>query len=92
MSSIKGSRRRGIALHLPLIIGTLISAFPFYWAVIMSTHSSSEIFSYPPKLLPGTHFLENVRNLFDAIDFFGSMWNSLLVATSVTFQIGRAHV
>ncbi len=69
-STIKGSRRRGIALHLSLIIGLLLSVFPFYWAVIMSTHSSTEIFSYPPKLLPGSHFLENVRNLFDN-DFFG---------------------
>ncbi|MGW4751978.1 carbohydrate ABC transporter permease [Streptomyces chartreusis] len=87
MASIKGSGRRGIALHTSLIIGVLLSAFPFYWAVIMSTHTSSEIFSYPPKLLPGSHFLENVRSLFDTIDFFGSMWNSLLVATVVTFLV-----
>ncbi|MEX3101039.1 carbohydrate ABC transporter permease [Streptomyces sp. V2] len=87
MSSIKGSRRRGIALHAVLVVGLLLSAFPFYWAVIMSTHTSSEIFSYPPKLLPGSHFGENVRNLFDAIDFFGSMGNSLLVATSVTVLV-----
>ncbi|WP_416971214.1 carbohydrate ABC transporter permease [Streptomyces sp. 4F14] len=84
---IKGSRRRGVALHAVLVIGLLLSAFPFYWAVIMSTHTSSEIFSYPPKLLPGSHFAENVRNLFDAVDFFGSMWNSLLVATSVTVLV-----
>ncbi|MBC2900394.1 carbohydrate ABC transporter permease [Streptomyces cupreus] len=87
MASIKGSRRRGIALHAVLVIGLLLSAFPFYWAVIMSTHTSTEIFSYPPKLLPGTHFLENVRHLLDNIDFFGSMFNSLLVATSVTFLV-----
>ncbi|GAQ53978.1 carbohydrate ABC transporter permease [Streptomyces acidiscabies] len=87
MSSIKGSRRRGIALHAVLVIGLLLSAFPFYWAVIMSTHTSSEIFSYPPKLLPGSHLGENVRNLFDSIDFFGSMGNSLLVATSVTVLV-----
>lgn len=53
----------------------------------MSTHTTSEIFSYPPKLLPGTHFLENVRSLFDTVDFFGSMVNSLLVAGSVTFLV-----
>ncbi|MFD5572874.1 carbohydrate ABC transporter permease [Streptomyces cadmiisoli] len=87
MASIKGSRRRGLALHAVLVIGLLISAFPFYWAVIMSTHTSTEIFSYPPKLLPGPHFLENVRNLFDNIDFFGSMFNSLLVATCVTVLV-----
>jgi cellobiose transport system permease protein len=86
-STIKGSQRRGIALHLSLIIGLLLSVFPFYWAVIMSTHSSTEIFSYPPKLLPGSHFLENVRNLFDNVDFFGSMFNSLLVACSVTVLV-----
>ncbi|MGP4088107.1 carbohydrate ABC transporter permease [Streptomyces sp. KR55] len=86
-STIKGSRRRGIALHAVLVLGLLLSAFPFYWAVIMSTHTSTEIFSYPPKLLPGPHFLENVRNLFDTIDFFGSMLNSLLVAISVTVLV-----
>ncbi|MER7837822.1 carbohydrate ABC transporter permease [Streptomyces sp. NPDC096040] len=87
MASIKGTRSRGIALHTVLVIGLLLSAFPFYWAVIMSTHTSSEIFSYPPKLLPGPHLLENARGLFDNIDFFGSMWNSLLVASSVTFLV-----
>ncbi|WP_133913751.1 carbohydrate ABC transporter permease [Streptomyces sp. NBC_00582] len=87
MATIKGSRRRGAALHASLVLGVLLSAFPFYWAVIMSTHTSSEIFSYPPKLLPGTHFLENLRHLLDAIDFFGSMANSLLVAGSVTVLV-----
>jgi cellobiose transport system permease protein len=87
MASIKGFRRRGIGLHASLIFGVLLSAFPFYWAVIMSTHASSEIFSYPPRLLPGSHFLENLRHLFDNIDFFGSMANSLLVAGSVTFLV-----
>ncbi|MFE9443910.1 carbohydrate ABC transporter permease [Streptomyces sp. NPDC006602] len=84
---IQGVRRRGIALHAVLVIGLLLSAFPFYWAIIMSTHTSTEIFSYPPKLLPGSHFPQNVRSLFDNIDFFGSMFNSLLVACSVTFLV-----
>ncbi|KPI14669.1 ABC-type transporter, integral membrane subunit [Actinobacteria bacterium OK074] len=84
---IKGVRRRGIGLHATLFFGVLLSAFPFYWAVIMSTHTSSEIFSYPPKLLPGSHFMDNLHSLFDAIDFFGSMWNSVLVATTVTFLV-----
>lgn len=85
--AIEGTRRRGVALHAVLVLGLLLSAFPFYWAVIMSTHTSSEIFSYPPKLLPGSHFMENLRSLFDNIDFFGSMVNSLLVAVSVTFLV-----
>ncbi|MFF5476343.1 carbohydrate ABC transporter permease [Streptomyces sp. NPDC012935] len=85
--AIRGTRGRGIALHAVLVIGLLLSAFPFYWAVIMSTHTSTEIFSYPPKLLPGSHFLQNARSLFDNIDFLGSMLNSLLVASAVTFLV-----
>lgn len=85
--AVKGTRGRGLALHAALVAGLLLSAFPFYWAVIMSTHTTPEIFSYPPKLLPGPHFLENARSLFDTIDFFGSMANSLLVAGSVTFLV-----
>ncbi|MFJ8151456.1 carbohydrate ABC transporter permease [Streptomyces sp. NPDC094468] len=85
--AVKGTRGRGLALHTALVAGLLLSAFPFYWAVIMSTHTTSEIFSYPPKLLPGPHFLENARSLFDNIDFFGSMANSLLVAGSVTLLV-----
>ncbi|MFG2026148.1 carbohydrate ABC transporter permease [Streptomyces sp. NPDC048825] len=84
---IEGIRRRGIALHASLIVGVLLSAFPFYWAVIMSTHTSTDIFSYPPKLLPGSQFDDNISKLFDSIDFFGSMFNSLLVAASVTFLV-----
>ncbi|MDH6626291.1 cellobiose transport system permease protein [Streptomyces sp. LBL] len=86
-TGIQGSQRRGIALHAVLVIGLLLSAFPFYWAIIMSTRTSTEIFSYPPKLLPGSHFLENLRSLFDNVDFFGSMFNSLLVACAVTFLV-----
>ncbi|MCX4885109.1 MULTISPECIES: carbohydrate ABC transporter permease [unclassified Streptomyces] len=87
MASIKGTRSRSVTLHAVLVIGLLLSAFPFYWAVIMSTHTTSEIFSYPPKLLPSSHFLQNARSLFGNIDFFGSMFNSLLVAGSVTFLV-----
>jgi cellobiose transport system permease protein len=85
--AIRGTRKRAAALHVVLVVGLLLSAFPFYWAVIMSTHASSQIFSYPPKLLPGSHFLQNARHLFENVDFFGSMLNSLLVACSVTFLV-----
>jgi cellobiose transport system permease protein len=87
MKAMKGTRGRGLALHASLIAGVLLSLFPFYWTIVMSTHSSSEIFQYPPKLLPGSHFGENVSNLFDRVSFFGSMFNTLLVAVSVTFLV-----
>ncbi|MGW1884726.1 carbohydrate ABC transporter permease [Streptomyces sp. NPDC001970] len=83
----KGALARGVSLHAALIAGVVLSVFPFYLAVVMATRTTSEIFSYPPKLLPGSHFGENVRNLLDNVDFFGSMLNSLIVAVSVTVLV-----
>jgi cellobiose transport system permease protein len=85
--AMKGARPRGLLLHLSLIVGVVLSLFPFYWTAVMSTHTTSEIFQFPPKLLPGSHFDENVSALFDNVDFFGSMLNSLIVAGSVTFLV-----
>lgn len=87
VKGMKGTRARGLTLHLSLIAGVLVSLFPFYWTIVMSTRTSTEIFSFPPKLLPGSHFLENLRHLFQNIDFFGSMANTLIVAVSVTFLV-----
>ncbi|WP_329568114.1 carbohydrate ABC transporter permease [Streptomyces sp. NBC_01361] len=84
---VKGVRARGVSLHTALIAGVLLSLFPFYLAVVLATRSTNEIFSYPPKLLPGGHFGENVSHLLDNIDFFGSMLNSLIVAASVTVLV-----
>lgn len=87
VKGMKGARARGLTLHITLVAGVLLSLFPFYWTIVMSTRTSTEIFQFPPKLLPGTHFLENVRHLFQNIDFFGSMANTLIVAVSVTFLV-----
>ncbi|WP_351227448.1 carbohydrate ABC transporter permease [Streptomyces sp. NPDC002133] len=87
MPKTKGALARGVSLHAALIAGVVLSVFPFYLAVVMATRTTSEIFSYPPKLLPGSHFGENVRNLLDNVDFFGSMLNSLIVAVSVTVLV-----
>lgn len=84
---MKGVRSRGIGLHAGLLFGVLLSLFPFYWTVVMSTHTSTEIFQFPPKLLPGSHLDDNIRKLFDSVDFFGSMLNSTIVAGSVTFLV-----
>ncbi|WP_189110869.1 carbohydrate ABC transporter permease [Streptomyces camponoticapitis] len=85
--TMKGVRSGGVGLHAGLVLGVLLSLFPFYWTVVMSTHTSTEIFQFPPKLLPGSHFDENIGKLFDSVDFFGSMLNSAIVAGSVTFLV-----
>lgn len=80
-------RRRGILLHAALMFGAAVSLFPFYWTLVMATNSTEDIYRFPPKLTLGSEFGTNVRNVFDSIDFFGSMANTLIVACSVTVLV-----
>jgi len=80
-------RRRGILLHAALLFGAAVSLFPFYWTLVMATNSTEDIYRFPPKLTLGSEFVTNVRNVFDSIDFFGSMLNTLIVACSVTVLV-----
>lgn len=36
--------------HLFLILGGLISLFPFYWMFVLASRPSSVIYKYPPVL------------------------------------------
>lgn len=75
---------RRFGLLLLLGIGTLVSLFPFYWMFIGATHSSGEILSVPPNLLPGDQALENFRNLQESVGFTRVMLNSIFIAVVYT--------
>jgi cellobiose transport system permease protein len=77
-------RARGILLHTILMAGVAVSLFPFYWMIVMATNTSQDITSYPPKLTPGPHLLDNIQRLLDSIDFWGSTLNTVIVAVCTT--------
>ena len=80
-------RRAQVLPHAVLVVGVLISMFPFYWSIVLATNTSRDVFRYPPRLLPGSHLVENVHHVLDNIDFFGSMLNTLIVAICTTFLV-----
>lgn len=71
-----------IVTHACIIFGVGLSVFPFYWLLVMSTRTTAEIFGYPPKVVPGSHFVENVRNVFENVDLLRALLNSCIVAGS----------
>ncbi|PWJ49021.1 carbohydrate ABC transporter membrane protein 2, CUT1 family [Quadrisphaera granulorum] len=75
---------RSLVPHLVLWVGVVVALFPFYWSVVMATNTTRDIFSTPPKLVPGTHLLENLQNVFARIDFWGALGNTALVAVVTT--------
>jgi ABC-type glycerol-3-phosphate transport system permease component len=82
MNHASGNKK--MLLYLILFAGGILMAIPFYWMFILSTHSTSEIFTSPPPLLPGSHMVENYQNLIKNMPFYSSLWNSIFVAVVQT--------
>ncbi|WEX11202.1 sn-glycerol-3-phosphate ABC transporter permease UgpE [Chelativorans sp. AA-79] len=83
--------------HLVLIAGVVIVAFPVYVAIIASTHGPTDFMSGLVPLLPGSHTLENYREvLFSGVSTSGvpPLWlmmkNSLIMA--LTIAIGKIAI
>jgi multiple sugar transport system permease protein len=77
-------RLRGLGKHAILIVVTFLLVAPFYYVVLASCKNSTEIFTYPPKLLPLPPFLGNYQKLLGDTGFLRWMFNTLLVAGTVT--------
>jgi len=82
-----GSRRSRVGVRVLLLFGVLVSLFPFYWLVVMASITTQEILQFPPRLVPGTHLLENMREVIHRIDFFGSLFNTVVVSVAGTVLV-----
>jgi cellobiose transport system permease protein len=80
-------RRRQLGLYLMLVSGALLSFFPLYWLLVIASNTTSDIYKSPPKLLPGSHLIENIGKVFEKIDFVAPLVNTLFVALAVAFLV-----
>ena len=69
-----------IAMYTVLTVVGLLAAFPFYWMLVASTHRSATILTSPPPLVFGGALLQNYQELTSQINFWRTMWNSVLVS------------
>lgn len=76
-----------VLMYAFLTLASLLSLFPFYWMFVMATRPSSAYNSIPPTLTPGNMLVENFQKVLQQIDFFGAMWNSLILCTVVTVVV-----
>ncbi|WP_090091116.1 carbohydrate ABC transporter permease [Clostridium uliginosum] len=74
--------------HLLILSASLIAFFPFLWMGSSALKTSSEIFNFPPKLIPNSPQWRNFIEVFKEAPFGGYMFNSLFTASfEVAFQI-----
>ncbi len=84
MRENKRSFRRLFSLYLPLLIMLIFLLFPFYWMIVTSLKSDSELYSSTVTYWPKLPILDSYHKLFTDFNFLHPMGNSLIVAICTT--------
>lgn len=75
---------RTVLLLAILIITCIPFLFPFWWMIVGSLKNPTEIFAFPPSLLPKVWQWQNYVEVFRYQPYARHYWNSLYIATLVT--------
>jgi len=70
-----------MAIYLALIVSSLIFIVPFGWMISSSLKSTTQIFQFPPTLLPHPPLWSNYPQAVDYIPFGRYLINTLLICT-----------
>src|SRR6266540_6573220 len=70
-----------------LMVIVLVSAFPLYWSVVVSSRDQSAVGSYPPPLVPGGSLWDNLSKAFEQGNFGTALWNSTIVSGTITIAV-----
>ncbi len=66
------------------IVVALITATPFLWMALGSLKNATEVVQYPPTFFPREFAWNNYVEVFTSVPFLRYIFNSFLVASSVT--------
>ena len=78
---------KSLLLHLFLIIGLVISIFPFYWMIVSSLQPPEAIFVLPPHWFVTTPVFSNYLSVFEQTNFAVGFLNSSFITLTKTFLI-----
>ncbi len=77
-----------VLLYLPLLLWTVITCFPFWYMLVVSTRSAGDIFSFPPPLTLKPNFVEqfiiNYQNLISRTYYWRNLFNSVYISGMTT--------
>lgn len=79
--------RAGWSTYAILIAIAVISIFPLYWSIVVSSTDKSAIGRYPPPLVPGGNLWDNLSTAFEQGNFGLALVNSTIVAGTVTIAV-----
>jgi len=79
----------GPLTYVALVVTLLLSAFPLYWMFVVGSSTDEELAKLPPSVVPSTHFLDNMRDVFaeENAHFVSGLVNSLIVTVIITVSM-----
>ena len=80
---MKRKTRHEILIHAILIVLVIVLAFPVFFALVTSTLSFQESYEYPPKLIPGDQFTNNLKDAWERVNIGRLFFNSTLISVVV---------
>lgn len=89
----RASLLRKVFTYVLLILLVLFVLFPLAWVLSTSVKPSSEVFSIPPRWIPGHFTLEHYKNVLSDSSIPRYFWNSVavgLLATLLSLLLGGA--
>ena len=75
-------QRRLIPTYIFLIIVSFISVFPLYWMISAATNTSTDVSR--GRIIPGSYFMENFKNLISQQPLWRALGNSFFYAILTT--------
>ncbi|MCW4466877.1 carbohydrate ABC transporter permease [Glutamicibacter sp. MNS18] len=79
--------RPGFLTYGILLAFFLGGAFPLWYSMVIGSSTGSVFASTWPPLLPGGQFWTNVAEVFATVDFWGALFNSIIVSGVITFSV-----
>ncbi|MEQ6896356.1 carbohydrate ABC transporter permease [Microbacterium sp. KR10-403] len=80
-------RRPGWFSYTLVVVFFVAGAYPLYWSFVMGSRDNAAMTQTWPPLLPGGQFWKNVAVVFDTIDFWKALGNSIVVAAVITASV-----
>ncbi|MCO1578840.1 carbohydrate ABC transporter permease [Crossiella sp. SN42] len=77
------TRRPGFLVYGLLSAVLLASVFPLYFSFVVASKDNSAIGDKVPPLIPGGNLFANIARVFDTVDFWLAIQNSLIIASTV---------
>ncbi len=70
--------------YLVIIIGAIISLFPFFWMIATAVKKLPEVFAFPPIIWPTEPQWDNFYKVMTTVPFFRYFFNTLYIGIMVT--------